>query len=623
MANEALIYDIGADISSFKYSIKEVSAELNKLKATLKTAVGDEIITLNSQIAALETSLKNLKSAGVPAADTFSRVADSSKNARIALTSVNQVIQDLPFGFIGIQNNLPLLFQSFNKLSQESGGVVSAFKAIDKATLITSGLFLAFNITTAAITFLIQKYGSLSNASDALFGKTNLLAKAQEDYNKQLATSIGSSAKESSEISILTKTLTDLTKPLADRQAAYVELKKISPEVVAGLHLENISTAEAVSLISANAKAIQELLLLKAQEAAISNVLTKNKEDLAKLQIEESKLTKDQISAQLSYNKSKQDGFLVLGAGRTTQQTALIALNDASNALQKNRLEQDKLNKVADQYVKILEPTINSIAKIDLNTYKLTENLKEQDKKLKDVKESTSAYYKILRNLDKERIVPNIDIAPQLKDINFGKLVKKDQPFKIFDIASYQAAYDKLITKLSENPIKPQIDLQPIQLTSKQLSLKKLIESGGFNELEARFKKTKEIISSVFLQPLTDLFDNFFKTGKLSFKEFGKTILAEISKIASKLIATGIIELVSSLFNPAALLSSSVGAGSSSATSGILDNVIGKVIGAGAANFAGIQSGGMSMNGSVNLVLRGTDLVGSINRTNSQISRIG
>ena len=43
----------------------------------------------------------------------------------------------------------------------------------------------------------------------------------------------------------------------------------------------------------------------------------------------------------------------------------------------------------------------------------------------------------------------------------------------------------------------------------------------------------------------------------------------------------------------------------------------------GAANLGGIDGGGMNLNGQVVFVQRGTDLVGVMNRTNSQISRIG
>ena len=170
-----LIFTFGADVTKFNYSMGEVAQKLKELKDRAKTATGGEIPELNKQIAQLTESLKNLKALGNTPVDPLQKVGDSAKGARVALTSVNQVVQDLPFGFIGIQNNLPALFQSFSKLNSSSEGLVGSFKALDKATLVTSGLFLAFNVATAAVTFLIQKYGSLANAFDALFGKINLV----------------------------------------------------------------------------------------------------------------------------------------------------------------------------------------------------------------------------------------------------------------------------------------------------------------------------------------------------------------------------------------------------------------------------------------------------------------
>ena len=293
MANEALIFEFGADVTKFNASIADVTKEIKNLKDVLKTATGAEIPKLNAEISTLQTSLKNLKNVGTPVASAFAKVEDSSKGARIALTNVSQIAQDLPFGFIGIQNNIPGLVQSFGKLSTESGGAVAALKAMGSALIGPAGILLAFSAVTSIVTVVLQKYGSLGNALDALFSKTNLAKKAQEDYNKAFAQAVGSTALEYAEIVILTNALTDLNKPLKERQAAYVELKKISPDVVAGISEESIATGTYTTLLNDNAKAIIQLLKLKAEESAISNILTKNAEELAKLKIEESKLYRD------------------------------------------------------------------------------------------------------------------------------------------------------------------------------------------------------------------------------------------------------------------------------------------------------------------------------------------
>jgi hypothetical protein len=238
---EDLIFTFGADITQFKGNIQQVIDQIKKVQGEIKTAAAGDLPKLNAQLAELTEGLKRLKTVGTPAAEGFKKVEDGASGARIALTNVSQIAQDLPFGFIGIQNNIPGLIQSFTKLSGESGGVVGALKAMGSALVGPAGILLAFSAVTSIVTVVIQKYGSLGAALDALFGKTNLAIKAQQDYNKALAQGTGSSATEAAEIQILVGVLTDLTQPLANRQAAYVELQKIRPEVIAGQKLENIS----------------------------------------------------------------------------------------------------------------------------------------------------------------------------------------------------------------------------------------------------------------------------------------------------------------------------------------------------------------------------------------------
>jgi hypothetical protein len=110
-----------------------------------------------------------------------------------------------------------------------------------------------------------------------------------------------------------------------------------------------------------------------------------------------------------------------------------------------------------------------------------------------------------------------------------------------------------------------------------------------------------------------------FTKGTFAIKDFTNALLTSIGQIAAKLAATAIVNGLISLF--------AVPFGGAFAAGGLLGfigNLIGGIGGtAGSANFGGVQGGNLGMSGSVNMVLRGTDLVGSINRTNSQISRVG
>lgn len=606
---DALIFEFGADVTKFNASIGEVTKEIKKLKEALKSATGAEIPKLNAEISQLQTSLSNLKNVGTPAAAAFTKVEDSAKGARIALTNVSQIAQDLPFGFIGIQNNIPGLVQSFGKLAGESGGAVAALKAMGGALIGPAGIFLAFSVATAAVTGLISKYGSLGAALEALIGKTNLLAKAQKDFNKELSQSVGSTATESLEIGILTKTLLDLDKPLKDRQAAYVELKKISPEVLAGISAESIATGKYTDLLLGNVTAIQSLIFLKAKEAALSTLINKNVAEQTALELERPALIAKLTAAQKAYTIARQKGFDGTKTFGTIIDQEALALQSAQEAYAANIKAFNNLIPAYKEFEKTLIPTVNGIAEIDLRTKQLTESLKEQEKVIKAPKGKAAKEKKGLDILDLER---RARIAAQklqeqadrnrLRFLNEqlkaeGKLTKEFEKRQELQTNADAKAFSKVNFKKLADGLNPILD--------------------ELNNLEVGAQRAATLIEDTFFSPLNEAFETLFTKGTFAIKDFTRAILNSIAQIAAKLAASAIVNTLISLF-----ASDFGGALSDSGSLRALGGAIGGTR-AGAANFGGVQGGGFGMSGSVNMVLRGTDLVGSINRTNSQISRVG
>jgi len=156
-------------------SIAGLQQKLNSLKtAVINVDVNneDEIARLNTQIIELEQRIARLKNLSI---DPSGKVTQSANKARQSLTNLTLVAQDLPFGFIAIQNNLPNLFKSFGDLSSEAGGLKGGLKQLGKAMIGPAGLFFAFSAVTAAVTFAVNEYGSLDAAIRALTGKTTEL----------------------------------------------------------------------------------------------------------------------------------------------------------------------------------------------------------------------------------------------------------------------------------------------------------------------------------------------------------------------------------------------------------------------------------------------------------------
>jgi hypothetical protein len=84
-------------------------------------------------------------------------VAKASNTAGQSLTNLGRIAQDAPFGFIGIQNNINPLIESFGRLKAETGSTGGAFKALIGSLAGAGGIGLAVSVVTGALTVLAQK----------------------------------------------------------------------------------------------------------------------------------------------------------------------------------------------------------------------------------------------------------------------------------------------------------------------------------------------------------------------------------------------------------------------------------------------------------------------------------
>jgi hypothetical protein len=173
-------------------SLKDLENTLEQVRDAAKninlTQVGgiDQLEAANKTIKELQATIDRLKATGK--GGVFD-VSDQARRSRIALNDLSRVAQDLPFGFIGIQNNIPQLVNSFSELRKDSKTTGEALRALAAGITGPAGLLFAFSVVTSLITVVIQKYGSLGNAIDALTSGNTKLYEAQKKYNEGLAES--------------------------------------------------------------------------------------------------------------------------------------------------------------------------------------------------------------------------------------------------------------------------------------------------------------------------------------------------------------------------------------------------------------------------------------------------
>jgi hypothetical protein len=730
MIDQALMIELGLDPKLVKKGIDELTSLLKTLdkQRALSTSQADLEI-FNKKIQIVQDEISKLKNFGLE--DVGNDLAKGAKSARTALTSLSLVAQDLPFGFIGIQNNLPGVIQGFGNLTTKSGGVINAFKEIGSALLGSSGLFLAFSVVTSGVTFLIKEYGSLGAGIDALFGKTFNWTKALNDAQKAQK-EFAEEAKSTNEIqndaasnyaatALKLQTLSDIVLDAANsdriRKNALEELKELDKERFKNFSLEKgaleglkVAVDNYTQALIANSVAKeyeQEIgkttknyydqldVLLDLQKnldnlnstypnlAENARIYNEQQKEIAKsrgtlfapVRVGDIKITRDFTNAekklieefnQLTAAISNQDSVItndlfpnLTKLQERFKEVTAAALEfyqpkpgKADTAAQKKRLKLEQENlKNFEALLKEIQKRRDAANQTELDSYLVT-----LDKRNEEIYKAGQKLNEDLLNLDKAGF-KNSESAREAYRIRIAEINKK-----------YDEEELKERAKILKAANKAELDAYLATLTDRDAELFKralkfnddiaAVRKAGFNDLtlieegyradilkinekydkkqqknfedeQRRLKKQYEeirnVLENVFFQPLTDLFENFLNTGKFTFEEFRKTVVANIKKIIAQLVASQLINTLAQLLTPGF-------AGTGSFFSNLLSGNVAtnrqsssgfqRVQSVAAPNIGGI-SGGLALTGGVSLVLRGSDLVGSINRTNAQIQRVG
>ena len=604
------------------------------------------------------------------------QIEDFSKKSRIALTSLSLVAQDLPFGFIGIQNNLPGVISSFGELTREAGGLKGALKQIGTALIGPAGLFLAFSTATAAVTFAIQKYGSFGAAIDALFGKINPLskvikdaAKSQEDFNESykttgqiLASATGSVEAQILKVQLLSDTVTNLSNSEQLRKNALSELQKIDKN-----YFDQITTGTSdIGKLEEATRKYTDALLANAIAKAYEQKVTEGAINLE----EQRNLLKDLAPAyaeatkkQKEFLKSYEDAYDPV-TGAKLVQPSFIASADIE-AFNKQKL-------VVDAAIKSQDKLRESFSNATLEALAFVKPLEEGSKAAKDYK------YQIDELIGALSFKTQIDDVKELADVILDvnkKYSSRATALKELQELSNGVFNGLTLEKNGYNNLKDAIDTYVLKLQVLDLELKGRINASKLQEqadknsakaVEERIKSEEDLFETLvktsmanekfgnatdkiakinidqalqplkdlaigaknvailmeetFFNPLNEMFTTLFTKFTFSIKSFTNAILQSIAQIAAKLATTLVIQGLVSLFSAPLALG---GALSPSGALGFVGKALSGMKLGKSADFSGVQGANMGMSGSVNLVLRGTDLVGSINRTNSQISRVG
>lgn len=259
MPNPDLKITAEADVQPAVKGLQDVQKSLLATSAAAKT--------VNPAMATVQQSLAKTAIASNALDSSLKKVVPGANQAGQALTNVGRVAQDLPFGFIGIQNNLNPLLESFQRLKAESGSTGGALKALGSSLIGPAGIGIALSLVSSA--FVIFQNGIAGFNKKTKEGTDNA-----DKFKESIKAIFADAGKEAAEALSLIAVINSQNESYKRKADALKELKRIQPEYFGQLKLEAGAVAgldEAYKLYLANFKNVIAAKIIQARlEAAIT-----------------------------------------------------------------------------------------------------------------------------------------------------------------------------------------------------------------------------------------------------------------------------------------------------------------------------------------------------------------
>ncbi len=343
MADQNIKVKIDLDVAEFNKHAKELSAAISNI-------LGRDIKVVNANLNQTAQAADNAAKSFNNASNAAGKAGNSVKQSNMQWTNLSLIIQDLPYGLRGIQNNLPALAAGMG------------------------GVYLAVSAVVAILTALDMGLISFGNK-----------VKLNVNYNKEYSSSL---AEQKVRLDGLYGVATNVNRTMEDRVTAAKKLKEEYPKLLSNFSAEEIAAGKATTAYNKLSDAVIRYAKAEAAQTAIKEIVTKQIDNDIKI----AKLTLDQKDANLSADKKQvaiDKKNLIYSAGTINlERVRASTIGDNINKLKAQ-------NKALDDQRKKYEDIYNVNATFDLDKGKggssafnqdtsLLERLKKEQKIYKD-----------------------------------------------------------------------------------------------------------------------------------------------------------------------------------------------------------------------------------------------
>jgi hypothetical protein len=331
--------------------IGQLNAQVKQLKVSLQQATSEqEVARLNAQLQQTSAELTRINSLGKTVATTsaksFEKFRVSAGAANGSAIAFNRVIQDAPFGIIGVGNNIQQLAEQFSALRITTGSTGSALSTFFKSLLTGSNL-LVLGISVATSAFTAYQLGLFDTAeetkevvseTDRFNEALNNVIKSLNDVDSARLKANKSAAAESSEVELLNSVLTDNSKSENERIIVYNKLLEKYPKIIGNITKEKALTEGLGDAYNVLISSIKE----RASLEAIADVFADVEKERIELIVKERKETllqnallerKSELTKNITSLSKSNNNVTARGTTTTTGFSEALSRNQAELAL--------------------------------------------------------------------------------------------------------------------------------------------------------------------------------------------------------------------------------------------------------------------------------------------------
>ena len=341
-----------------------------------------------SGVAAATSQLDKLGNAAQSTAPKFEQLSKSTSRYNGIGIDFARVIQDAPFGIIGVGNNIQQLAQSFSTLGNAGDGTRTKIKLAFQQIL-TSGNLLVLAVSAITTVLTLQEKGFFDSAEGA-----KELNKRLEDYRENLQgiakanlEGLKNAQSEIANFKLLQAQAENTNISYEKRIEAVEKLKKQYPDYLKSLTNEQILTGN----VGGAYDKLTASIIATAKAKAFQGQIGQNAVDQATLefQVEENLLKIKEL--QIEKSKALADGEKVSARDKYDYTLKAEDLQKKINALEdQNKKNKEEVNKLEAQSVTLAEEVNKKVAKgadfindngkgIDANKEKLKQYSQEWD----------------------------------------------------------------------------------------------------------------------------------------------------------------------------------------------------------------------------------------------------